>query len=276
MRDGCSMPVGLSTLSEHDNLAVWKIILYLLVKANSKYPTQKNVHFISRHGRQFKLSTSPLFLNSPTLFLYWMLAFSRHKHGHQQPDFTARLYHSFFTQVVNLHATVLSYPTLSQLMSSSLPHYILAVIFSEHPSVQSLLFDLYHNPDFLLAVDSDEDLRESLCLRDLLNLGSFHAQTTARTRQSSQVGLHNFATTLETELPREFITTPFSPWTAVVAYSIVWLSLPCATPQVTLRKDFPHCLLSAVACLVKSVFGLGNRCCGGTKIAFSRLGTCEH
>lgn len=81
---------------------------------------------------------------------------------------------------------------------------LLAAIFSEHPSVQSL-FDLYHNPDFLLAVDSDEDLRESLCLRDLLNLGSFHAQTTARTRQSSQVGLHNFATTLETELPREFI-----------------------------------------------------------------------
>ena len=109
---------------------------------------------------------------------------------------------------------------------------LLAAIFSEHPSVQSL-FDLYHNPDFLLAVDSDEDLRESLCLRDLLHLGkklnplmpkpqhehgnllkwALDTGNFATTpvehdnllKWALNTGLHNFATTLETELPREFI-----------------------------------------------------------------------
>lgn len=42
-------------------------------------------------------------------------------------------------------------------------------IFSGHSSVQAL-FDLYHNPDFLLAVDGNDDLRGELLLRDLLHL----------------------------------------------------------------------------------------------------------
>ena len=89
---------------------------------------------------------------------------------------------------------------------------LLNAIFSGHSSVQSL-FDLYHNPDFLLAVDADEDLRESLCSRDLLHLGKKleplspieEEQDDNLLKWAIKTSLHNFATTLSTELPQEFV-----------------------------------------------------------------------
>ena len=89
---------------------------------------------------------------------------------------------------------------------------LLNAIFSGHSSVQSL-FDLYHNPDFLLAVDADEDLRESLCSRDLLHLGKKleplspieEEQDDNLLKWAIKTSLHNFATTLSTGLPQEFV-----------------------------------------------------------------------
>lgn len=90
---------------------------------------------------------------------------------------------------------------------------LLNAIFSGHAPVNAL-FDLYHNPDFLLAVDNDEDVRESLMMRDLLHLGKkLEPLPLSRSLQEEEnmlkwavmTGLHNFSTTLQAELPPEFI-----------------------------------------------------------------------
>jgi len=87
---------------------------------------------------------------------------------------------------------------------------LLDAFFSGHSSVQTL-FDLYHNPDFLLACDSDADLVASLCLRDLLHLGTKlellqpNSQDDAHLKWAIKTGIHNFATKMSTELPQEFV-----------------------------------------------------------------------
>lgn len=90
---------------------------------------------------------------------------------------------------------------------------LLNAIFEGHSSVQSL-FDLYHNPDFLIACDSDEELRSSLCLRDMLHLGKKLEPLEPRSPQSQddellkwaiRTGIHNFAASLSTELCQDFI-----------------------------------------------------------------------
>mmetsp|Transcript_15228 Transcript_15228/g.33217 ORF Transcript_15228/g.33217 Transcript_15228/m.33217 type:complete len:309 (-) Transcript_15228:505-1431(-) len=86
---------------------------------------------------------------------------------------------------------------------------LLNAIFSGNSSVQSL-FDLYHNPDFLLACDAD--LRASLCLRDLLRLGKKleplqpNSQDDENLKWAIRTGVHNFAARMSTELPEEFIS----------------------------------------------------------------------
>eukprot|EP00579_Thalassiosira_antarctica_P012061 CAMPEP_0201925474 /NCGR_PEP_ID=MMETSP0903-20130614/14724_1 /ASSEMBLY_ACC=CAM_ASM_000552 /TAXON_ID=420261 /ORGANISM="Thalassiosira antarctica, Strain CCMP982" /LENGTH=738 /DNA_ID=CAMNT_0048463161 /DNA_START=55 /DNA_END=2269 /DNA_ORIENTATION=- len=89
---------------------------------------------------------------------------------------------------------------------------LLNAVLSGHSSVQSL-FDLYHNPDFILACDSDEDLRGCLCLRDLLHLGKkleplqpqLQSQDDDLLKWAVKTGLHNFAAGMSTEMPQEFI-----------------------------------------------------------------------
>lgn len=88
---------------------------------------------------------------------------------------------------------------------------LLNAIFTGHTSVQSL-FDLYHNPDFLIACDSDEDLRSSLCLRDLLHLGKKlepmqpqSSQDDGLLKWAIKTGIHNFASSLPSEMPQEFV-----------------------------------------------------------------------
>jgi hypothetical protein len=46
---------------------------------------------------------------------------------------------------------------------------LLDAIFSGNVAIQSL-FDLYHNPDFLLACNADEEMQQELCMRDLSHL----------------------------------------------------------------------------------------------------------
>jgi hypothetical protein len=46
---------------------------------------------------------------------------------------------------------------------------LLDAILSGNVAVQSL-FDLYHNPDFLLACNADEEMQQELCMRDLSHL----------------------------------------------------------------------------------------------------------
>lgn len=83
-------------------------------------------------------------------------------------------------------------------------------IFSQHPSVQSL-FDLYHNPDFILACDADAGLRANLCLRDLLHLGRKlepiqpQSQHDEKLKWAIKTGIHNFSALLSTELPKDFV-----------------------------------------------------------------------
>ena len=195
---------------------------------------------------------------------------------------------------------------------------LLNAIFSGHSSVQSL-FDLYHNPDFLLAVDADEDLRESLCSRDLLHLGK-KLEPLSPTEEEEQddhllkwaikTSLHNFAATLSAELPQDFVNIIYHMFSSgdemvltacqkfVDAHvcgaemesdavedmlfreysiyernrafreelssnvseedtsvtepskSLVESSLYKASPEDEDNKDFPDCLLTAVACLV--------------------------
>lgn len=93
---------------------------------------------------------------------------------------------------------------------------LLNAIFLGHSSVQSL-FDLYHDPDFLLACDSDKDLRQSLCMRDLLHLGKKLVLDQPLQPQSQsqhdedllkwavKTGLHNFVASMSTDVPQEFI-----------------------------------------------------------------------
>ena len=88
---------------------------------------------------------------------------------------------------------------------------LLDAIFSGHSSVQAL-FDLYHNPEFLLACNTDDYL--SLCKRDLLHLAE---KLEPLEQQSStgddilkwaiKTGLHNFYATMsaDTEVPQEFV-----------------------------------------------------------------------
>ena len=89
---------------------------------------------------------------------------------------------------------------------------LLNAVLSGNSSVQPL-FDLYHNPDFLLACDSDEDLRECLCLRDLLHLGKkleplqpqSQSQDDDLLKWAVKTGLHNFAAGMSTEMPQQFV-----------------------------------------------------------------------
>jgi len=73
------------------------------------------------------------------------------------------------------------------------------------------LFDLCHNPDFLLACDSDEDLRGCLCLRDLRHLGKKleHLQPQSQDddlfKWAIKTGIHNFAAGTSIEMPQEFV-----------------------------------------------------------------------
>jgi hypothetical protein len=88
---------------------------------------------------------------------------------------------------------------------------LLDAIFSGHSSVQAL-FDLYHNPDFLLACNTDDFL--SLCKRDLLHLAKklepLEQQSSAGDdilKWAIKTGLHNFYATMsvDTEVPQEFV-----------------------------------------------------------------------
>lgn len=87
---------------------------------------------------------------------------------------------------------------------------LLDAIFSGHSAVLSL-FDLYHNPDFLLACDSDDDLRGSLCLRDLHHLARQLEPVNPQTQDvellqwAIKTGIHNFSASMATELPKEFV-----------------------------------------------------------------------
>ena len=93
---------------------------------------------------------------------------------------------------------------------------LLNAIFLGHSSVQSL-FELYHDPDFLIACGTDEGLCHSLCMRDLLHLGKklvleepLQPQSQSqfdedRLKWAIKTGLHNFAATMSTEVPQEFI-----------------------------------------------------------------------
>lgn len=90
---------------------------------------------------------------------------------------------------------------------------LLDAIFSEHSSIKEL-FDLYHNPDFLLACDSDEDIAGSLCMRDLVHLAKklepLQPQSSASDdllKWAIKTGIHNFSATMsaDTEVPQEFV-----------------------------------------------------------------------
>lgn len=89
---------------------------------------------------------------------------------------------------------------------------LLNAIFARKPEVLALQ-SLYHNPDFILACDS-EDVRESLYLRDLLHLGqrleplmlgSIESQGDGLLKWSIKTGLHNFSASMSSELPQEFV-----------------------------------------------------------------------
>ena len=89
---------------------------------------------------------------------------------------------------------------------------LLNAIFAGKPEVLALQ-SLYHNPDFILACDS-EDVRESLYLRDLLHLGqrleplmlgSIESQGDGLLKWSIKTGLHNFSASMSSELPQEFV-----------------------------------------------------------------------
>ena len=91
---------------------------------------------------------------------------------------------------------------------------LLDAIIVGHASVQSL-FDLYHNPDFLLACDSNKDIRGSLCLRDLLHLGKKLEALKPKSESDDsllkwaiETGVHNFTTDFS-EVPQEFINIIF-------------------------------------------------------------------
>ena len=87
---------------------------------------------------------------------------------------------------------------------------LLDAVIMGHASVRSL-FDLYHNPDFLLACDSNEDIQSSLCLRDLFHLGKKleplkHQSLTSDSllKWAIKTGMHNFSTDVP-EATQEFI-----------------------------------------------------------------------
>ena len=84
---------------------------------------------------------------------------------------------------------------------------LLHAIFSDDEDMERL-FDLYQNPDFLLACDTDE-LRYNLLLRDLLHIGQKMAPIEAcdndtLLKWSIHTGIHNFAAT-NGDLPKEFV-----------------------------------------------------------------------
>jgi hypothetical protein len=91
---------------------------------------------------------------------------------------------------------------------------LLDAIIVGHASVRAL-FDLYHNPDFLLACDSNEDIQSSLCLRDLFHLGKKlePLQPQPETddgllKWAIKTGIHNFSADVP-ELSQEFINIIF-------------------------------------------------------------------
>lgn len=91
---------------------------------------------------------------------------------------------------------------------------LLHAIIVGHASVLAL-FDLYHNPDFLLACDSDEDIQSSLCLRDLYHLGKKLEPLQPRSETGDSLlkwaiktGIHNFSADFP-EVTQEFINIIF-------------------------------------------------------------------
>lgn len=91
---------------------------------------------------------------------------------------------------------------------------LLDAIIIGHASVLAL-FDLYHNPDFLLACDSNEDIQASLCLRDLFHLGKKlePLQPQSETddgllKWAIKTGIHNFSADVP-EVSQEFINIIF-------------------------------------------------------------------
>ncbi len=91
---------------------------------------------------------------------------------------------------------------------------LLNAIIMGHDSVRSL-FDLYHNPDFLLACDSNEDIQSSLCLRDLYHLAKKlePLQPQSEIDDSSlkwaiKTGVHNFSADVP-KVTQEFINIIF-------------------------------------------------------------------
>ena len=101
---------------------------------------------------------------------------------------------------------------------------LLDAIFSGNVVVQSL-FDLYHNPDFLLACNADEEMQQELCMRDLSHLArklellqpepdALSSVPNALTNVSDddlkfaiKTGITAFTETMmaDTEVPQEFI-----------------------------------------------------------------------
>jgi hypothetical protein len=90
---------------------------------------------------------------------------------------------------------------------------LLDAILSGHPAVQAL-FDLYHNPDFLLACNADKDLAGSLCMRDMLHLAKKLEPLQPQSSVSDNLlkwaiktGIHNFSAAMsaDTDVPREFV-----------------------------------------------------------------------
>ena len=81
---------------------------------------------------------------------------------------------------------------------------LLHAIFSDDEDIERL-FDLYQNPDFLLACDTDNE-RCSLLLRDLINIGQkltpIDSDETLL-KWAIHTGVHNFAASTS-DVPKEF------------------------------------------------------------------------
>jgi hypothetical protein len=81
---------------------------------------------------------------------------------------------------------------------------LLHAIFSDDEDIERL-FDLYQNPDFLLACDTEND-RSSLLLRDLLHIGKRLnpiKSDDSMLKWAMHTGVHNFAASTS-NVPKEF------------------------------------------------------------------------
>lgn len=86
---------------------------------------------------------------------------------------------------------------------------LLHAIFSDDEDIERL-FDLYQNPDFLVACET-ESLRCSLLLRDLLHIALRLTPIQAMDKDDTllkwaiHTGVHNFAASIDGDLPKEFV-----------------------------------------------------------------------